>query len=471
MNMKNKSIWSEYLNLETNKTLDQDLECDVLIIGGGLSGILTAYYLNNSNLKIVLVERNLVGSGISSKMTAKVTILQDILTKISEKDRDLYLKSQIDGLKLLKRNIKDNNLECDFSKNTSYLFTKNKTNVKKIKKIEMLLDNNQIKYQEENIPISTIDSIFAIKIDNSYEINPIKYLNQIKILCNNINIYENTNILEVIKENNLYIAKTKNNKIISKNIVFATNYPYFLKPLFFPLKVRLEKSYITYGNSYYKGNYNLINIDKKVESIRFYQDKMIYLNDSRLIANRVNDSNSFNNLLDNNLINNNLNIWSNIDIITSDYLPIVGSIFKNLYILTGYNTWGILSSHVGSYIIASSIMKKKRLQKYQELFNPRKRINIKMFTNMGFNIYENVNGYLKGMFTKNKLVFYNKEKAIYIENGKNYIVKRKCPHMKCNLLFNEIEKTWDCPCHASRFDLYGNVISGPSKYDIKIDVN
>ena len=58
---------------------------------------------------------------------------------------------------------------------------------------------------------------------------------------------------------------------------------------------------------------------------------------------------------------------------------------------------------------------------------------------------------------------------MYIDNqGNNYIVKRKCPHLKCNLLFNSTEKTWDCPCHGSRFDLEGNIISGPSKYDIKI---
>lgn len=52
------------------------------------------------------------------------------------------------------------------------------------------------------------------------------------------------------------------------------------------------------------------------------------------------------------------------------------------------------------------------------------------------------------------------------ELGKNHIVKTNCPHLGCTLIFNSIEKTWDCPCHASRFDIDGNVISGPSNYDI-----
>ena len=53
--------------------------------------------------------------------------------------------------------------------------------------------------------------------------------------------------------------------------------------------------------------------------------------------------------------------------------------------------------------------------------------------------------------------------AIYTdENKKEHIVYNKCPHMKCSLVFNREEKTWDCPCHGSRFDIDGNIIEGPS---------
>jgi len=55
------------------------------------------------------------------------------------------------------------------------------------------------------------------------------------------------------------------------------------------------------------------------------------------------------------------------------------------------------------------------------------------------------------------------------KNGVEYKVKNICPHLKCNLIFNNIDKTWDCPCHGSRFDKEGNVLFGPSVYDIKVD--
>ena len=52
------------------------------------------------------------------------------------------------------------------------------------------------------------------------------------------------------------------------------------------------------------------------------------------------------------------------------------------------------------------------------------------------------------------------------EKGIKHIVHNKCPHLGCSLIFNEVEKTWDCPCHSSRFDIDGKCIKGPSNYDI-----
>ena len=465
--MEKESLWKKYLN--NNLDNDNEKEYDYLIIGGGIAGILTAFYLRDSGKRIAILERNKIMNGVTSKMTAKVTVLQDILSKIEESNLDTYLKSQIEGMRLLKDNIESYNLDCDFLKNDSYLFTIKSSNVKKLKTIKSHLDNIKFKTEFKKLELGNLDIKASLKTNEAYEINPIKYLNQIIKLLKNTSVHEETNVLEVIKENNLFMIKTNKGVYKAKKVVFATNYPYFLKPLFFPIKVRLEKSYIGYGNSKYdfKKNFNAINIDKDVHSIRFYKGKMIYLTGSRMIANKVNDEEGFSKVLNNDFLLQCDNLWSNMDIITNDYLPIIGEVFKGMYIITGFNTWGILSSHIGASIIASLIMNKKRYQKYIELFKPRKKITLKKFINSSINIYESMNGYLKGIIKKNKLILYSREHAIFIDNNNGYLVKRKCPHLKCNLLFNSVEKTWDCPCHGSRFDIEGNVISGPSKYDIK----
>ena len=467
--MKNESIWNNYLK-EKFLELNEDIECDILIIGGGIAGILSAYELSKSNKKIVLVERNKLFSGVTSKMTAKVTVLEDILKKISDKDIDKYIKSQLEGLDLLKENILNNNIDSCFKENKSYLFTMKKSNIKKLKNIYEHLKNNKVKVKEANFKFNNIEALFAIEA-LGYEINPIKYLNGIRDSLTNVLIYENTSVDLVLKDDGIFTVKTNNkHEIKALKIIFATNYPYFLKPLLFPLKVHLEKSYIGYGDTEsLNEGFNAINIDKEVHSIRFYNGKMIYLTGSSTISNKVNAIKNFNKLKESPLFKDISNLWSNMDIITNDSLPIIGEVLKDMYIITGFNTWGILSSHVGASLLASLILGKKKNLKYKELFNPKKKINLKKFLNSSLNVYDSINGYLKGLLNKNKMVFYSKDNAMYVaKDGKCYLVKRKCPHLKCNLIFNSVEKTWDCPCHGSRFDLYGNVISGPSKYNIKV---
>ena len=55
------------------------------------------------------------------------------------------------------------------------------------------------------------------------------------------------------------------------------------------------------------------------------------------------------------------------------------------------------------------------------------------------------------------------------ESGEIYKIKPICAHLGCELSWNNLEKTWDCPCHGSRFDYKGNQIYGPAIDDLKID--
>ena len=162
-------------------------------------------------------------------------------------------------------------------------------------------------------------------------------------------------------------------------------------------------------------------------------------------------------------------MWSNIDIMTSDSLPYIGKIDENLFIGTGYNTWGMTNSVLAGKVISDIITNYPN--KYIELFDP-KRINLSNVLGTVNNAFKSIEGLVNGMFTLSDKIEYktinNKEIAIYKDNLGNHLVYTKCPHQGCKLLFNEIEKTWDCPCHASRFDIDGKCISGPANKDITV---
>ena len=167
-------------------------------------------------------------------------------------------------------------------------------------------------------------------------------------------------------------------------------------------------------------------------------------------------------------------MWSNKDIITSDYLPYIGLIEDNLLIATGYNTWGMTNSTIAGSVISDIILNKEN--KYINLFNPKRSFNMGKLLNFPLVLGSNVKSYVGSLINKNKswysenIKFMNldgKSVGIYTDDkNKEHIVYNKCPHMKCGLIFNEVEKTWDCPCHGSRFDISGKCIEGPSNYDI-----
>ncbi len=452
--MKKQSIWmNEYKN-KINK-LNKDIECDVLIIGGGITGLTTAYHLMNKNLKVVIVEKNQIGCGTTAKSTAKITYLQDLIyTKLKDKALP-YLKYQLEAINTITKTIEKENIDCDLEKVESRVINKNKDKLIKEKNI----------LESFGINVKLINNY--IKVDNTYVFHPIKYLLKLKeiLLKNNIEIYEKTNVIKIHD-----LIYTDKYKIKAKKIVLACHYPFFLFPLLTPIHCYLERSYICSIKNKTNQNFSLIS-NNPVISMRYYKDNLIYLIGSHNINNKYNETKNFDKLIKQASKFGKIEyIWSNHDIITNDNLPIIGKINNRLLIGTGYNTWGMTNGTLAGKILSEIILN----DKYYELFDPKR--NLIFNINNLANILSTSKAYIENKIILNKKwnknVIFTKinddSVGIYIDNNKKkHIVYNKCPHLGCNLLFNDVELTWDCPCHGSRFDIDGNCIMGPSCHNIK----
>lgn len=486
--MKKESIWTKDLKYKNINKLNKDIDVDVLIIGGGITGLTTAYYLKESNLDVCLVEKNYIGMGVTSKTTGKINYLQetiysDLTSKYSFETAKNYYESQRYSIGKIKKIIDSENIKCNFDKVESYIFTNDKNEINKIKNEKTILEKLNCKVKEHKSISINLKSKYAISVNDTYVFHPIKFLYSLKNICekNNVKIYEKTKILNIKNENNNYICNTENNKIKAKKVIIACHYPFFLLPYMMPLKVYSEKSYITASitNKYKKETFITSKIPTK--SIRYHKDKgsyLLYLSNSHGTSNNLNIKSNFDKVLKE-LKKLKLHpeyIWSNEDLITVDKIPYIGKIEKNnnnLLLGTGYNTWGMTNGILAGCILSDMVLGKHN--KYESLTDPLRAINIVNTGNILINIGKSAKGFIENKVNKNKS-WYNKNIKFETRNGKNiaiyndgkkeHIVYSTCPHMKCTLIFNEIEKTWDCPCHASRFDLDGKCIKGPSNYDI-----
>lgn len=479
--MKNKSLWLDGINFAEPIILDKDKVVDVLIIGGGITGLSTAYHLKDANLKVCLVEQNLIANGASSRTTGKLTYLQDnIYTKLKAKAREYYY-SQKDAISIVEKIIIENNIDGNYEKTISYLYTDKDSEIEKIKQEEKALIGLNIKYKKhDKLPLN-IDCKYAISVNDTAVFHPVKYLKSLKniVSTSGIEVYEKSSVTSIKKIDGGYLCQVNNQKISAKKVVVASHYPFFLIPFFIPLKTYLEKSYISASKVKQVKEISAITVSQPIKSIRYHQDLnnyFIYLNGTYNLCTKYDNKDNFDNLV-NELKTLNLSpsyLWSNHDIMTEDNLPYIGYIDDDLLIGTGYNTWGMTNGSLAGKIISDLILTNKN--KYKSLFNPKRVKDVKNVLKYPLNMIFNAKSFTESKILKNKIWYKNNVKftkidgknvGIYTdENNKEHIVYNLCPHLKCSLIFNEVELTWDCPCHGSRFDLDGKCIFGPSNIDI-----
>lgn len=482
-----ESLWSKYLNKNKYNKKNKKDEYDILIIGAGIAGISTAFNLKNSNLNICLIdERNILNS-TTSLTTGKLTYLQDTIYSDLEKCYDKkiskkYLESQKYAINLILDNIKKYNIDCDICKNDSYIFIDREEDMNKLLKEKELLDEFKINTElQDNIDIN-IRCLKSLKVNDTYVFNPIKYLSKLcDIMNNNIEICENIRALTIDKENDLYITTTTKGKIKSKYVIVCTQYPFFIIPGLIPFKTHIEKSHVIAAKIKDIKNFNAISIGKQKYSIRYYKDKESYVifgANSYKMSNHINykEMQEELKLKFKDIFNTKIDFeWSTHDIVSNDYLPIIGDVDDNLLISTAFNKWGMTNGVLSGKILSDIVLKKDN--EFINLFNPKRKITLTRAKNFIIDTANISKIYIGTKINKNKN-FYNQNVKIINNNGKSYgiyidsnnkehVVRNLCPHMKCSLVFNYMDKTWDCPCHGSRFDIDGNVIKGPSVYDIK----
>ena len=492
------SYWEEERkNHDLFEEIKEDKKVSVCIIGGGLTGLQTAYNLSDK-LDVVILEKDRICGSTSGKTTGKITsqhgVFYDYLINSQSKEfAKMYLEANEKAIQNIKDIVEKEEIECDLEEESSYVFTKQETKLDMIKNEQKAVDKLQKEKSDYVKEIELPTEISgAIEFKNQAQFHPLKYAYGLAkaIIKNDGKIYENTKVTDIKRENEKYVVYANKNKVIADYVVLATRYPimnvpgyYFLKmyqstsyAMVFDAKKKLfDGMYISYetpnvsfrtirdgdrelllavGYDYKTGTEELRDGYQRLEVIvrKMYPDAEV------------------------------LYKWTAEDCISLDKIPYIGqysSIMKNLYIATGFNKWGVTSSNVAANIITDKISQKEN--KYEEIFKSTRIEPIKNRQEMGDMLKEANKSILLSRFKIPKEELDNikigEGKIIKIDNtkvgvyksktGEIYKVKPICTHLGCELYFNNIEKIWECPCHGSKFTYDGKSIEVPSNKDLK----
>lgn len=494
------SFWIKNFKNKTYPPLNDNLHVDVCIIGGGITGISCGYYLVKNNINVCILEKDKIIEKTSGHTTAKITSQHDLFYNYlyNSYGKDFakkYLESNEEAILNIKNIIDLENIDCDYEFENSYVYTTDENNVQKIKdEIQILekLNYNANFLNSINLPISNLKA--AIEFNNQAQFNPIKYANA---LCNIITensglIFENSKVEKVEKYKNEYKIYCNKKIITAKNVVIATRYPIINFPGFYFLKMYSEASYligVETSSNLPQGMY--INSDTPTFSFRTadFNGKRILLvgGMGHKRGAKIDLTNSYN-ILEQKAKElypdaKVLYKWNTHDSISLDKIPYIGEfslLYPNVYVATGFKKWGMTTSNISATIITDKIL--GRENKYAEIYNSKRFNLIKNIKEFGNILKETSSSLIFNKFDMpqakpkdvepldGKIVNYNGTKiGLYKdESGKEYKVIPTCTHLGCELSWNNLDKTWDCPCHGSRYTFEGKLIYGPSKKNLKI---
>ncbi|HFK8301495.1 FAD-dependent oxidoreductase [Clostridium perfringens] len=459
------------------------MKTDVLVIGAGIAGVLTAYMLKQKGRDVVLIDAAEIASGNTKNTTAKITSQHDLIyskliAEFGEEKARQYAKANELAIKKYKEIIEDKRIECDFEEKPAYVYSLNEVDVLK-EEVEAAknLGIDAEFVQEANLPFKING---AVKFNNQAQFNPLKFL---KGISNELVIYENTRALE-IKEN---LVVTSGGNITANNIVVATHYPIMNAPGYYFMKMHQERSYVLAleNTSEIDGMY--IDLNKEGYSFRTYNNLLLLGG----ISHRTGENEEGGSYDELRKVAKRLYpkakekyYWSAQDCMTIDGIPYIGrysSETPNIYVATGFNKWGMTSSMVSAMIISDMILEKEN--DFSEIFSPRRFDLSLSINNIANDLIETAKNFIAQKVyipsseiehIKNGhggIIEYNGEKVGVYKNkeGKEFFVSTKCTHLGCQLSWNSDELTWDCPCHGSRFDYKGRLIGSPATKDLVED--
>ena len=508
-NYNSESFWVSSTESKCYDTLKDNIKTEILVVGAGLAGITIAYMLKKHGYDVVLIDKARVASATSANTTAKITSQHSIKYNklkngLGSKTAEQYGYINEQAIRFIADTISENKIHCDYSIQSAYVYTQQEKNLE-------LFENEVKTAQELNLPASLVFKLSipleikaAVKFDNQAQFHPRKYMLALLDKFTELGgyVFENTAANNIENDRECITTLRNDLKIISDKVIMTSHYPFYESAGIYSARMFGKRTYLIGGEipraDWQNGMY--LSYEEPSRTIRFQPlsaEKQILIVGGEQHKTGHSDHEFIHYQALSSFMSETFDVnhvqwrWSAQDYVTVDGLPFAGSITSGrnkIFIATGFGKWGMTGTTAAAMIIYDLITKGKC--EIGSAFDPF-RYNIKAAAK-DF-VVENsktaaslISGKLKMLppISEQDIAHLQKGEGkafsshlnkigVYkSEDGELYVVDLTCPHQRCELRWNSAEKTWDCPCHASRFNYKGELIEGPSHMNLKlIDFN
>ena len=491
--MKTKSIWEGTAGAGAQfPTLEGTQNADVVIIGGGITGLTAAMLLSNAGKDVVVLEALSIGLGTTGNSTGNLySTVDEHLSEIKRKWNydvmNAVVKARAAGLSLIEKTIGTHNIQCDFARQAFHFYAESIDD-----KIEKFIEEEFDALKEAGLnPQLTGDvglpfrTVKGLKVEGQAQFQPLRYVRGLAAaISGKCRIFEQSKVIDIDEDE--VVVRTMKGSVKAKAIIMATHTPigvYMIHGVLAPYRefgVAAELKTTNFPGGIFWG------MNQPKHSIRVFKDNgkdYIIVVGDKFKTGQHGDSSEYvqglkKYIRDRLDISGTKYIWGGQHYRTADGLAYIGKHSDKLYFLTGFATDGLVYGTLAAMIVSDQILGKEN--PWEETFKANRFTPLKSAKDFIVENVDNVVQYFKDMpFTEDdtlrgiqpgqaKVIEKDGEKiGVYKdEAGNNHIVSVVCTHMKCILNWNGSEKSWDCPCHGSRFDVDGGVIEGPAIRDL-----
>lgn len=496
------SYWKQSAPATAYPALNQDARHDIVVVGAGIAGLVTAIQLAERGYDVAVIEAGDIAAGTTGYTTAKVSsqhglIYDTLIRTVGEASARLYYEANEEAIAFLRHQVERLAIDCELETQDAYLYTatsKEREMEREVRAYERLRLNGGEATEEVQgkLPYAVKR---AIVLRNQAQFHPVKYLQGLaeQIVRNGGKVYEHTRAVSLDSHRTPTVVLENGHRIEAKKVIITTHFPFHdFKGLYFS-KLEVHRSYIVSGDvneSFPDGMF--MSADQPSRSVRHARAEDgrllgLFGGENHLSGHETETMQRYQHLAD--FAKHEFQVetfgpfWSAQDLITLDKIPYIGQMTAddpNVFVATGFAKWG-MTNGIAAGLLLSDLLSGTP-NRYRHLFDPnRSKLKPKDAAQFVKNNADVAIELVKGKLTKARrradtlrldegglVTHHGKTVGGYRDpEGNLHLVSTTCTHLGCDTKWNEAERSWDCPCHGSRFGPAGEVLEGPAVTPLK----